>query len=139
MRFHCRCRNCRTRRVLKQEPEKYTVVPQCRVCGLRYLIKDSRGRLHKEDSEVTGVRVPVFVVDKWMQKRTKKNRAMGCMCTGYRWLGCMTGAMHRMGSKQCWYRANGEQRAYGDDDYFMDPDIERFDYESNTQVLCEAG
>jgi hypothetical protein len=126
MRFHCRCRHCRTRRVLKQHPDTYTVVPQCRVCSRRYFTRKNK------------LVVSTFVVDKWMQERTKKNRAMGCMCTGYKWPGMMTGAMHRRGSKQCWYRANGDQRAYGDADYFMDPDIERFDYESNTEILCPA-
>ncbi len=74
--------------------------------------------------------VPTFFVDRWMQQRTKKNRAMGCMCSGYSWAGNMTGAMHRKGSLRCWYRADGEQRQYGDDDYFVDPDVERMDYEA---------
>lgn len=125
-RFHCRCRHCRTRRVLKQHPTHYTIAPQCSVCGKRFFTFKNK---------LVG---PIFVVDKWMQQRTKKNRAMGCMCIGYKWEGNMTGAMHRRGSKQCWFRANGEPRAYGDEDYFMDPDIERMDYESNTEALRAA-
>lgn len=96
-RVHVRCRHCETRRVLRQHPDKYEVIPQCRVCGRRN-----------------------FRVDAWMNKRN--TRAMACMCSGYAWAGNMTGAMHRKGSKQCWYRADGSRREYGDADYFK-PDF----------------
>lgn len=103
-RVHCRCRHCETRRVLKQHPDEYLIVPQCRVCGKRS-----------------------FRVDGWMNRRN--TRAMGCMCSGYSWAGNMTGAMHRRGSKRCWFRADGTQRSYGDDDYFIDPDQKVMEYE----------
>lgn len=57
------------------------------------------------------------------------NRTLGCMCSGYSWAGNMTGAMHRRGSLRCWYRADGTQRAYGDDDFFIDPDQTNMEYE----------
>lgn len=93
-RFHVRCRHCATRKVLRRHPENYLRVPQCGVCGRRS-----------------------FRIDGWMMRRN--TRAMGCMCAGYAWAGMMTGAMHRKGSKQCWYRADGSQREWGDTDYFM--------------------
>jgi hypothetical protein len=54
-----------------------------------------------------------------MTERTAKNRALGCMCSGYAWEGNMTGAMHRRGSLRCWYRSDGSRREYGDKDYYM--------------------
>jgi hypothetical protein len=57
-----------------------------------------------------------FRPDAWMNKRN--TRAMGCMCSGYAWAGNMSGALHRKGSKQCWYRADGTRREYGDADYY---------------------
>jgi hypothetical protein len=114
-------------------PDKYKVVPQCRVCGKRYVYVDKRGRFTKPGD---GVRQPVFRVDGWMNRRTSMNRAMGCMCSGYRWPGNMTGAMHRRGSLRCWYRSNGDQRAFGDFDYYVDPEIERMENEGNQTVLC---
>lgn len=70
------------------------------------------------------VKLPIFRVDGWMNRRTAQNRAMGCMCSGYGWEGNMTGAMHRRGSKRCWYRSNGEQRSFGDADFYMEPEVE---------------
>jgi hypothetical protein len=107
MRYFTRCRSCRTRRVLPRHPEAYAIVPQCRVCGKRY---------HEFRN---GVRAPIFFIDKERTERVKRNRANGCMCPGYAWGGNMSGAMHRRGSKQCWYRENGERREPGDADYFM--------------------
>ncbi|HDR8962511.1 TPA: hypothetical protein QDB13_000060 [Burkholderia vietnamiensis] len=57
-RFHCRCRNCETRRVLKKRPDEYVRQPQCDVCGRRD-----------------------FRIDSWMQKRN--TRLMACTCAGY--------------------------------------------------------
>lgn len=57
-RFHVRCRNCETRRVLPRHPEQYERVPQCRCCG-------------KRD----------FRIDKWMMNRN--TRGMACTCAGY--------------------------------------------------------
>lgn len=118
-RIHCRCRHCDTRRVLPKHPDEYKVIPQCRVCGKR-TFKPKRAK----------VAVPIFRVDGWMNRRTAMNRSLGCMCSGYKeWEGNITGAMHRKGSLRCWFRADGTQRTYGDSDYFIDPDIERMDYE----------
>jgi hypothetical protein len=56
-RFHCRCRKCDARKVLRFRPEEYEVQPQC-VCGERN-----------------------FRIDKWMQNRDTKSCA--CFCGGY--------------------------------------------------------
>lgn len=87
---------------------------------------------------IRGLRVPIFRVDGWMNRRTALNRSLGCMCCGYSWAGNMTGAMHRRGSLRCWYRVDGSKREYGDDDYWIDPDIERFENESPQAFLQEA-
>lgn len=57
-RFHCRCRRCGARKVLRRIPDDYVKQPQCNVCG-------------KRD----------FRIDTWMQKRD--TRAMSCFCGGY--------------------------------------------------------
>lgn len=57
-RYHCRCRRCRARKVLRRHPDGYTRQPQCRVCGQRD-----------------------FVVDAWMMKRD--THAAACTCGGY--------------------------------------------------------
>jgi hypothetical protein len=62
-----------------------------------------------------------------MNKRN--TRAMGCMCSGYSWAGNMSGAMHRKGSLRCWFRSDGTQRNYGDEDFFIDPDQQLMEYE----------
>jgi hypothetical protein len=56
-RFHCRCRKCDARKVLRFKPEEYTTQPQC-LCGSRN-----------------------FRVDKYMQNRDTKTNA--CFCAGY--------------------------------------------------------
>jgi hypothetical protein len=56
-RFHCRCRKCDARKVLKLKPEEYKVQPQC-MCGQRD-----------------------FRIDKWMQ--TRNTKAAACFCGGY--------------------------------------------------------
>lgn len=56
-RFHCRCRKCDARKVLRFKPEEYKVQPQC-LCGRRD-----------------------FRIDKWMQTRDTKINA--CFCGGY--------------------------------------------------------
>lgn len=56
--IHCRCRKCETRRALRMHPDKYYVIPKCKVCGAR----DYR-------------------IDKWMNKR--KSRKQICFCDGY--------------------------------------------------------
>jgi hypothetical protein len=114
MTVHCRCRHCDTRRVLPKHPSKYLIVPPCRVCGERYVFTKN-GRFVKDGE---GVREPIFRVDGWMMRRS--TRAMACMCPAYAWEGRMTGAMHRRGSLQCWYRADGSKREHGDVDYFME-------------------
>ena len=94
MRYHCRCRACRTRRVLPKHPEHYDRLPQCRVCGKRN-----------------------YHVDKWMNRRNVK--AMTCTCNGsgaYHY-------PHRRGSPFCWYRADGTDRYPGDPD-FKHPQME---------------
>lgn len=59
MRCHARCRNCRTRRVLRKgRPETYLVLPKCRHCGARN-----------------------YVADKWMMERNTK--AMACHADCY--------------------------------------------------------
>lgn len=57
-RFHCRCRRCDARKVLRRTPNEYVTQPQCNVCG-------------KRD----------FRIDTWMQ--TRNTRAMSCFCGGY--------------------------------------------------------
>ncbi len=72
-RFHCRCRHCDARRVLKMRPDEYARQPQCNRCG-------------KRD----------FRIDPWMQKRN--TRAMACCCAGY-WFRHRRGSLycwHRM-------------------------------------------
>jgi hypothetical protein len=56
-RYHCRCRKCDARKVLRFKPEEYKVQPQC-LCGRRD-----------------------FRVDKYMQNRDTKTNA--CFCAGY--------------------------------------------------------
>jgi hypothetical protein len=56
-RFHCRCRKCDARKVLRFKPEEYKVQPQC-ICGRRD-----------------------FRVDRYMQTRDTKTNA--CFCEGY--------------------------------------------------------
>jgi hypothetical protein len=56
-RFHCRCRKCDARKVLRFKPEEYKVQPQC-FCGARD-----------------------FRIDKWMNNRDTKTNA--CFCEGY--------------------------------------------------------
>ena len=58
MKTHCRCRTCRTRRVLKRHPETYLTQPKCAHCGARN-----------------------FTADKWMNER--KNKKHTCHCDGY--------------------------------------------------------
>ena len=57
MKTHCRCRKCRTRRVLKRHPETYVTQPKCRHCGARD-----------------------FAADKWMNER----KVVTCTCDGYK-------------------------------------------------------
>lgn len=57
-RYHCRCRKCDARKVLRFKPEEYKVQPQCNVCGVRD-----------------------FRIDKWMNERDTKTNA--CFCGGY--------------------------------------------------------
>lgn len=89
-RVHVRCGNskCRVRQVFPKSPSKYIRPRKCWSCG------ENR-----------------WTVDGWMNKRD--TRAMGCTCLGYNW----GGAMHRKGSKFCWYRADGSTRAPGDPDF----------------------
>lgn len=94
MRYHCRCRNCRTRRVLPKHPEHYRTLPQCRVCNTRD-----------------------YHVDKWMNARDTKS--MTCTCNGsgaYHY-------PHRRGSPFCWFRPDGTGRYPGDHD-FKHPQME---------------
>ncbi len=56
--FHCRCRKCDARKVLRFKPEEYKVQPQCIVCASRD-----------------------FRIDKWMSSRDTKTNA--CFCEGY--------------------------------------------------------
>lgn len=56
MKTHCRCRKCRTRRVLKRHPETYATQPKCSHCGARD-----------------------FHADKWMNER----KTVTCHCDGY--------------------------------------------------------
>lgn len=51
-----------------------------------------------------------YRIDKWMNQRKTGLNGMGCNCSGY-WF------MHRRGSKFCWYRASGETRIPGDEDF----------------------
>jgi len=52
------------------------------------------------------------------------------MCSGYKnWEGNMTGAMHRKGSKYCWFRKDGTQRNPGDPDFH---DLEYEELENET-------
>lgn len=57
-RFHCRCRKCDARKVLKFRPDEYNIQPQCRVCGARD-----------------------FRIDKWMNSRDTSKTV--CTCEGY--------------------------------------------------------
>jgi hypothetical protein len=101
-RYHVRCSNykCKTRHVFKNHPDCYGNKKKCRKCGNTK-----------------------FTVDVWMNSRD--TRAMGCMCAGYPWAGLMSGAMHRKGSKYCWYRKDGTQRMPGDED-FHDLEYEKY-------------
>jgi len=92
-RFHVRCMDCQARQVLRMRPDEYIRPRKCRACG------KSR-----------------FRIDKWMQERN--TRALGCMCIGYKWAGIMSGAMHRKGSKACWFRKDGTPRVPGDKDFY---------------------
>lgn len=56
-RFHCRCRKCDARKVLKYHPDTYDVQPQCK-CGARN-----------------------FRIDKWMNNRDTSKTV--CTCAGY--------------------------------------------------------
>lgn len=93
-RYHCRCRKCGTRKVLRQHPDHYRTQPKCpkESCGARN-----------------------WRTDAWMNKRKTGLNGMGCNCNGY-WF------THRRGSKYCWYRADGTMRVPGDED-FNDRDI----------------
>lgn len=88
-RFHCRCRQCDTRKVLAKHPDEFTRLPKCpkESCGAR----DWR-------------------TDAWMNGRDTSLRGMGCACSGYAF-------MHRKGSKFCWYRTDGTDRLPGDPDF----------------------
>ncbi|MGN6701479.1 MAG: hypothetical protein ACTHKB_00770 [Burkholderiaceae bacterium] len=92
-RFHVRCRQCETRRVLPKHPEEYLRLPPCRHCGAKS-----------------------YRVDKWMNRRN--TLAMSCGCAGYIHLTGRPGWRHRQGSKYCWHRKDGTQRLPGDSDYF---------------------
>lgn len=88
-RYHCRCRQCETRKVLAKHPDEFTRLPKCpkESCGAR----DWR-------------------TDAWMNQRDTGLRGMGCACSGYHF-------PHRRGSKFCWYRQDGTQRMPGDADF----------------------
>lgn len=96
--FNVRCsrETCKARHVFAKHPDCYARPRKCRICG--------------------GTR---FRVD--VDRQARKSRVQGCTCTGYKWEGVMSGAMHRRGSRFCWYRADGTQRDPGDAD-FEDPD-----------------
>lgn len=102
MRWHLRCSNskCQARGVSRAHPDTWEKERKCWSCG--------------------GTR---FRVDKWMQNRD--TRREGCTCSGYKWPGAMTGALHRKGSKACWYRKDGTQRMPGDPDFY-DPEYEEY-------------
>lgn len=86
-RLHCRCRKCRTRRVLPKHPDEYARgrLPSCEVCGARD-----------------------YHPDKWMNARDTSKTS--CTCAGY-WF------PHRKGSLFCWYRDDGSDRYPGDSDF----------------------
>lgn len=52
MKTHCRCRKCRTRRVLKRHPETYVTQPKCRHCGARDFAADLY-RMAGKDAQLT--------------------------------------------------------------------------------------
>jgi hypothetical protein len=57
-RVHVRCAKCRARRVLKQAPDLYQIIPACHTCSERK-----------------------YYVDKWMN--TRNTNKAGCVCAGY--------------------------------------------------------
>ena len=57
-RFHCRCRACQHRQVLRKKPEDYIIPPQCDICGKRN-----------------------WRIDKWMN--TRNTHKQGCTYPGY--------------------------------------------------------
>lgn len=112
MRYHCRCRYCRTRRVLPKHPEHYDRLPPCRVCGKRQ---------HRPKGKK--LPMPIFRLDKWMNERDTKATACTCGGSGVyvnpRW----GNFPHRRGSLFCWYRVDGSDRYPGDPD-FRHPEME---------------
>jgi len=102
-RFHVRCRTCDARQVLPRHPEAYLRPRACWSCGRK--------------AGDTGAREwNPWRVDQWMMRRD--TRGAGCTCAGYAWGGVLSGAMHRRGSKRCWYRTDGSQRLPGDRDFY---------------------
>lgn len=101
MRYNIRCSNekCKARGVTEVHPDEWKRTRRCWSCG--------------------GTK---FRVD-WTHMR-RDTKGMSCACGGYKhWEGAATGAIHRKGSKLCWYREDGTQRMPGDPD-FCDPEYE---------------
>lgn len=99
--FNVRCskEKCKARDTFDRHPEAYDPPRKCRCCG--------------------GTQ---FRIDSWLVKRD--TRGQSCGCAGYKhWRGAAEGALHRKGSKLCWYREDGTQRMPGDAD-FCDPEYE---------------
>lgn len=120
-RVHCRCRECRTRRVLPKAPDRYaTAYVECGACGKRhsssYVIGNGCDKcgsfcMNRVSSApacgLCGARN--YIADRWMNKRDTRKAA--CMeCGGY-WF------PHRKGSLFCHFRKDGSPRIIGDNDF----------------------
>src|SRR5580700_9747177 len=87
---------------------RYSCRCQRKVCGARRTLKRHPDSYHRPPKCGIGA----LRIDKWMMKRD--THAMGCTCPGYSW---GLKAMHRRGSKFCWYRSDGSDRLPEDVDF----------------------
>lgn len=87
---HCRCRSCGARKKLNRHPLEYRIQPMCQ-CGARSWRKDEyRHRVERP------------------QMRAKQGRYRICHCDGL--IQFKNAHPHRIGCKQCCYKADGEAK-----------------------------
>lgn len=103
MKTHCRCRKCRTRRVLKRQPAEYRNRKICPKCKARNEYGaascDECKSCLSMQPKCSNCGARDFAADRWMNER----KTVTCHCDGYLF-------RHQLGSTHCKFLKSGEYR-----------------------------